>query len=49
MGRRGESSFLFVVHEFVSEYGEQRNNYLRFNIAFGVKILLGVPHKRKRA
>jgi hypothetical protein len=39
MGRKGKSSFLFVVHEFVGEYGEQRNNYLRFKIAFRVKIL----------
>ncbi len=30
---------LFVVHEFVGEYGEQKTNYLGFKIALGVKIL----------
>jgi hypothetical protein len=38
MDKRGKSSFLFVVHEFVGEYGEQRNNYLGFKITLGVKI-----------
>jgi hypothetical protein len=33
MGKKGKSSFLFVVHECVGEHGEQRNNYLGFKIA----------------
>jgi hypothetical protein len=33
MGRRGKSSFLFVVHECVDEHVEQRNIYLGFKIA----------------
>jgi hypothetical protein len=33
MGRRGKSSFLFVVHECVGEHGEQWNIYLGFKIA----------------
>jgi len=44
-----KSSFLFVIYEFVGEYGEQRNKYLGFKIALGVKIFEGVPHKTKRA
>jgi hypothetical protein len=32
MGKRGKSSFFFIVHDYV---GEQRNNYL------GLKICLG--------
>jgi hypothetical protein len=35
MGRRGKSSFLFVVHECVGEQGEEINNYLRFQISLG--------------
>ncbi len=35
MGRRGKTSFLFVVHECVGEHGEQKNNYLGFKIALG--------------
>jgi hypothetical protein len=30
MGKRGKSSFFFIVHDYV---GGQRNNYLGFKIA----------------
>jgi hypothetical protein len=30
MGKRGKSSFLFIVHDCVGEHGEQRNNYRGF-------------------
>jgi hypothetical protein len=33
MGRRGKSSFFLVVHDYVGEHHEQRNNYLGFKIA----------------
>jgi hypothetical protein len=35
MGKRGKSSFLFLVHEFVGEHGEQRKNYIGFKISLG--------------
>jgi hypothetical protein len=36
MGRKvSVSSFLFVVHGFVGEHGEERNSYVRFKIALG--------------
>jgi hypothetical protein len=33
MGIIGKSSFLFVVHDCGGEHGEQRNNYVGFEIA----------------
>jgi hypothetical protein len=39
MGRKGKFSFLFIVHEFFSKHGEQRNNYSRLRFPWVVFML----------